>query len=195
MRLYLVRHGQSEGNVAKTFHGHTDYPLTELGREQARQAGEKLKDTAFVRCVASDLSRAWDTALSCVAGRGMIPERCPGLREQFVGEMEGLSWDEMDRRYPGVREAYISDWFHTTPPGGESPEEMARRVGDCVDEIVGRGEDTLLVAHNGSLSLVLAHLGIAGEKELLHPGWFFQQGCYTALDVTGGKGTLLGFNL
>lgn len=51
MRLYLVRHGQSEGNVAKTFHGHTDYPLTELGREQARQAGEKLKDTAFVRCV------------------------------------------------------------------------------------------------------------------------------------------------
>ena len=84
MRLYLVRHGQSEGNVAKTFHGHTDYPLTELGREQARQAGEKLKDTAFVRCVASDLSRAWDTALSCVAGRGMIPERCPGLREQFV---------------------------------------------------------------------------------------------------------------
>ena len=38
MRLYLVRHGQSEGNVAKTFHGHTDYPLTELGREQARQA-------------------------------------------------------------------------------------------------------------------------------------------------------------
>ena len=118
MRLYLVRHGQSEGNVAKTFHGHTDYPLTELGREQARQAGEKLKDTAFVRCVASDLSRAWDTALSCVAGRGMIPERCPGLREQFVGEMEGLSWDEMERRYPGVREAYISDWFHTTPPRG-----------------------------------------------------------------------------
>ena len=65
----------------------------------------------------------------------MIPERCPGLREQFVGEMEGLSWDEMERRYPGVREAYISDWFHTTPPGGESPEEMARRVGDCVDAV------------------------------------------------------------
>lgn len=106
----------------------------------------------------------------------MIPERCPGLREQFVGEMEGLSWDEMERRYPGVREAYISDWFHTTPPGGESPEEMARRVGDCVDEIVGRGEDTLLVAHNGSLSLVLAHLGIAGEKELLHPGLVFPAG-------------------
>ena len=86
---------------------------------------------------------------------------------------------------------------HTYPTGStlRRPEEMARRVGDCVDEIVGRGEDTLLVAHNGSLSLVLAHLGIAGEKELLHPGWFFQQGCYTALDVTGGKGTLLGFNL
>ena len=43
MRLYLVRHGQSEGNVAKTFHGHTDYPLTELGREQARGEAERYR--------------------------------------------------------------------------------------------------------------------------------------------------------
>lgn len=195
MYLYLVRHGQSEGNVAKTFHGHTDYPLTPLGREQARQAGEKLRDTPFARCVASDLSRAWDTALACVAGRGIVPERCPGLREQFVGEMEGLSWEEMERRCPGVREAYISDWFHTTPPGGESPEEMACRVGICVDEILRRGEDTLIVAHNGSLSLALERLGVVGREELLRPDWFFRQGCYTALEVTEGKGTLLGFNL
>ena len=77
MYLYLVRHGQSEGNVAKTFHGHIDYPLTPLGREQARQAGEKLKAVSFSRCVASDLSRAWDTALACVEGRGIVPECCP----------------------------------------------------------------------------------------------------------------------
>lgn len=102
-------------------------------------------------------------------------------------------------RWSGVIPAFGR---HTYPTGstlrrpeGNPRRRWPRRVGDCVDEIVGRGEDTLLVAHNGSLSLVLAHLGIAGEKELLHPGWFFQQGCYTALDVTGGKGTLLGFNL
>lgn len=195
MYLYLVRHGQSEGNVAKTFHGHIDYPLTPLGREQARQAGEKLKAVSFSRCVASDLSRAWDTALACVEGRGIVPECCPGLREQFVGDAEGLTWEEMGQRFPGIREMYISDWSHTTPPGGEPPEEMARRVGACVDDILRRGEDTLVVAHNGSLSMALAHLGVLGEKELFRPERFFRQGCYTAVEVADGKGALLGFNL
>ena len=44
MILYLVRHGQSEGNVKRYFHGQTDYPLTEKGHEQAREVAEKLKD-------------------------------------------------------------------------------------------------------------------------------------------------------
>ena len=43
MYLYLVRHGQSEGNARRLFFGHTDYPLTALGREQARQAADKLR--------------------------------------------------------------------------------------------------------------------------------------------------------
>ncbi len=195
MYLYLVRHGQSEGNVAKTFHGHIDYPLTPLGREQARQAAEKLKGVSFTRCVASDLSRAWDTALACVEGRGIVPECCPGLREQFVGDAEGLTWEEMGQRFPGIREMYISDWSHTTPPGGEPPEEMARRVGACVDEIIRRGEDTLVVAHNGSLSLMLKHLGLEGEDELLRPGYFFNHGAYTAIQIQEGKSELKGFNL
>lgn len=47
MYMYLVRHGQSVGNVRRTFHGQTDYPLTEEGRRQARQAAEKLREIPF----------------------------------------------------------------------------------------------------------------------------------------------------
>ena len=194
MYLYLVRHGQSEGNVLRTFHGHTDYPLTELGREQARQAGEKLRSLPFSRCYASDLSRAWDTAMACVEGRGLTPEACPGLREQFVGEMEGLSWEEAGERFPLVRTGYIEDWFHTTPPGGESPEAVAARVGACVDAIVAKGEDALLVGHFGSLSQVLLHLGVLTREESLSPRWYFSQGTYSALRVEDGKAELLCFN-
>lgn len=194
MYLYLVRHGQSEGNVLRTFHGQTDYPLTEKGREQAREAAEKLQEVSFSRCCASDLVRAWDTALACLEGRDVTPEVCPGLREQFVGGIEGLTWDEMGERHPGLRERYIGDWFCTTPPGGESPDDMIARVTACVDEIIARGEDTLLVAHFGPLSLILEHLGLVGREEIMTPEWGFGQGTYSAIRIEDGKAELVCFN-
>ena len=194
MYLYLVRHGQSEGNVLMTFHGQTDYPLTEKGREQARQAAEKLREVSFTRCCASDLSRAWDTALACLEGRAVTAEVCPALREQFVGDIEGLSWDEMGVHYPGVRDAFIHDWFNTTPPGGESPDDMIARVTSCVDEIIARGEDTLIVAHFGPLSLILSHLNLVDKGEIMTPKWAFGQGTYSVIRIEDGKAELVHFN-
>ena len=194
MYLYLVRHGQSEGNVQMTFHGQTDYPLTPLGREQARQAGEKLKEVPFSRCYASDLTRAWDTALACVEGRGILPEVCPALREQFVGDIEGLTWEEMGERYPDIRHSFIHDWIHTTPPGGESPDEMVSRVTACVDAIIARGEDVLLAAHFGSLAIILCHLGLVEQQEAMTPKWAIGQGTYTAIRIEDGKAELVCFN-
>lgn len=194
MYLYLVRHGQSEGNVLKTFHGQIDYPLTELGREQARQAADKLRSVPFQRCCSSDLCRAWDTAQTCLEGRGIVPEPCPALREQNVGDIEGLTWKQMEQRFPEVLHPYINDWFHMTPPGGESPDEMIARVAACVDGIIARGEDTLIAAHNGSLSLVLLHLKLVKQEELLKPDWFFTQGTYSAIQIEDGAAKLICFN-
>ena len=194
MYLYLVRHGQSEGNVLKTFHGQTDYPLTTLGRAQAAQAGEKLRDVNFAYCLASDLSRAWETARICLAGRGMEPQPEPALREQDVGEMEGLTWEEMEVRFPDVLGPYLTDWWSVCPPGGESPEAMTARVRACLDRVIARGEDALLVAHNGSLTLILEILGLAGRDQLLKPDWFFAQGAYTAIRIENGAAELVCFN-
>ena len=194
MYLYLVRHGQSEGNILRTFHGQTDYPLTEKGREQARQAAEKLRGVTFTRCCASDLSRAWETARICLEGRELEAEACPALREQDVGEMEGLSWEEMEARYPDILHPFIEDWFHTVPPGGESPEEMEARVRAWVEDTLRRGEDTLAVGHNGSLTFVLLCLGVLRREDALSEGFFFTQGTYTAVRVENGKAELLCFN-
>ena len=193
MILYLVRHGQSEGNVNKYFHGQTDYPLTERGREQAREVAEKLKNTKFTRCCASDLQRAWNTALACLEfHQDITPEACPDLREHFVGEMEDIPWEEAQRRFPGVPEKFVNDWFHTVPPGGEDPQEMLHRVARCVDAIIARGEDTLLVSHFGTMSLIAVHLGVMTEQEVVATG--FGQGCYTAVEITDDGAKLLALN-
>lgn len=195
MYLYLVRHGQSVGNEKKLFFGRSNHPLTQLGREQAKQAGEKLKGVSFTRCVASDLARAWETALICLEGRGIVPEACPGLREQDMGLFEDCTWEQAQAGHGDLVMRLVTDWFHTTPPEGEGPEEMARRVGACVEDILRRREDTLVVAHNGSLSLILKHLGLAGEEELFRPGYFFGHGAYSDIEIQDGKVELKWFNL
>ena len=196
MYLYLVRHGQSVGNERQLFFGWSDHPLTELGREQARQAAEMLKEVNFTRCVSSDLVRAWDTALACVEGRGIEVEAAPALREQDMGDLEDLTFDQAMERGGEAFARMLADWTRVDPPGGESVAHMKQRVGDCVDGIVRRGEDTLIVAHNGSLSLILSHFGLARDSELMNHeyNWFFEHGTYSAIEITDGKARLAVFN-
>lgn len=194
MYLYLVRHGQSTGNERQLFFGVNDHPLTKLGREQARQAAEKLREVEFTRCVASPLSRAWDTAMICTEGRFVVPEACPAIAEQDMGELEGLTWGAAEARFGDHIGALLTDWFHTPPPGGEDPALMLLRVGACVDELVLRGQDTLVVAHNGSLSLILLHLGLAKESDMFRREWTFRHGCYSAIRVDENGAELVSFN-
>lgn len=196
MYLYLVRHGQSVGNEKQLFFGRSDHPLTQLGREQARQAADKLREVSFQRCVSSDLVRAWDTALACVEGRGIEVEADPALREQDMGGMEDLAFAQAQERYGELFTRMLDDWIHVDPPGGESVAHMIQRVGGCVDGIVRRGEDTLIVAHNGSLSLILRHFGLAEETELMDHkfNWFFRHGTYSCIRVEETGAELVCFN-
>ena len=196
MYLYLVRHGQSVGNERQLFFGWSDHPLTELGREQARQAAEKLREVSFTRCLSSDLSRAWDTARICVEGRGVEVEAAPALREQDLGALENLTFAQARERHGEAFERMLGDWTRVDPPGGESVAHMKERIAQCVDGVVRRGEDTLIVAHNGSLSLILSHFGLAQECELMNHNynWFFEHGTYSVIRVEDTGAELVHFN-
>ena len=196
MYLYLVRHGQSVGNEKQLCFGRSDHPLTELGREQARQAAQMLKEVNFTRCVSSDLIRAWDTARICAEGRGVEVEAAPALREQDMGDLEDLTFAQALERCGEAFARMLADWTRVDPPGGESVAHMKERIGQCVDGIVRRGEDTLIVAHNGSLSLILSHFGLANEDELMDHkfNWFFQHGTYSVIRVEENGAELVYFN-
>jgi broad specificity phosphatase PhoE len=102
-RILLLRHGQSEWNALGRWQGQADPPLSDLGRQQAHHAGNRLADggSRFRVAFASDLRRAAETA-RIIALRLEIEVRPePALRERHVGSWEGLTRDEIEARWPG----------------------------------------------------------------------------------------------
>ncbi len=155
MRLTLVRHGQSVSNRAGRWQGQGDSPLSELGRAQAAALGRRLEGTSFDRVIASDLSRAADTA----AALGREVQLDPSWRELDLGRWEGLTREEVARRWPDEVAALRAG--EDIPVGGaESWGDLARRTAAALDALRARcpDEDVLLVAHGGVIITLLSQL-------------------------------------
>lgn len=200
MKLYLIRHGQSEGNVRDLWYGHNDLPLTERGRQQAAQVGEKLKHIPLAAAYISPLQRAAETARIALTGREELPRvMMPDLMEQNMGELETLSVAEIRARDPEYLAQLLSNWVHTPPTGGEPFDTgVAPRVARALDAIIAKGEDCAIFAHNGPLCFAMTYL--LGLPLECAPRFYFHQGCYTLIQLdcacTDQQGAVLqGFNL
>lgn len=192
MKLYLARHGESEGNVKGLLYGRTDCPLTECGRADAAALGERLKDVEIMRCYASPLSRAAETARIALSGRDVPITLLDGLMEQDMGELENTEFERMLALYPEAIGAMLEDWTKVTPPGGESYEQVRARAMECVRAIIAGEGDALIVSHNGALSAVMASLLDAGAGSV--DKFWFIHGCYSCLEVRDGRVRLVCFN-
>jgi broad specificity phosphatase PhoE len=151
--LYLIRHGETEWNEAGLLQGQTDVPLTEVGRRQALCLAARLKDFSVTSVYASPLARAFESATLIFPGRTIVP--LPGLMERHLGELQGLTREEAAKRFPPYASAGTS-LLEEAPPGGESMAEFSARVLAAYQAM--RGDDVAVVAHGGSISVLLAHL-------------------------------------
>jgi probable phosphoglycerate mutase len=167
-RLWLVRHGQSEWNLAHRIQGQSYLAgsLTPAGREQAAQAAAQLSDQApaAVAIVSSDLARTAETA-AIIAGRLGLPlEFDPGLREQDLGTLEGTSSVTADRpaNAPGDAAFDVINQFYdepyTLPPGGESVAQMYDRVHRTLRRLAAArpGAELIVVTHGGPVRVATA---------------------------------------
>jgi broad specificity phosphatase PhoE len=139
VKLYLVRHGQSTGNVGGTLMGQSDHPLTALGEAQARAAAVRLAPFGPMPVYHSVLPRAAATAAYIVAAWGadeqpaLFPD--PRLREISLGYYEGRSWEEFEAD-EALTAAFAEDPYSTALPGGESLEHLVDRVTAAVRDIL-----------------------------------------------------------
>ena len=126
-RFVVVRHGQTQWNVEARVQGHGDSPLTAQGLAQADAIGERLARERFDVLVASDLGRAMGTAerIARRCNLAVVPD--PRLRERDFGAGEGLTYEEIDARWPNV----FSRTGEVDPdlaiPGGESRRQFHDR--------------------------------------------------------------------
>ena len=146
--LLLVRHGETDWNAAGRLQGHTDRPLNEYGRRQARELADRLAGDGIHAVYASDLARARETAEILGARLGLDVVVDPDLREKDWGSWEGLTSDERAR----------------VEFEGESTEAHRERVLRALHRIVEAhpGERVAVVSHGGSLRRIQAAVsGIA----------------------------------
>jgi glucosyl-3-phosphoglycerate phosphatase len=156
-RLILLRHGQTDYNVAGRMQGHLDSVLTPVGHEQAAEAAPVIAALCPDRVISSDLRRAVDTAEVVGAACGLPVKFDARLRETHLGRWQGHTVAEIDHDYPGAIATWRSDptW---APPGGESRVAVVERSRPVVDELDAEFDapddstTVLLVAHGGLIA-------------------------------------------
>jgi broad specificity phosphatase PhoE len=152
--IYLIRHGETLWNRERRIQGHQDVPLSETGLEQARRLGKYLRGIHFHGMYASDLQRAVQTAEEVIAGRNLSVHTFPSLRERYLGEWEGLSFESLKKQYP---EDWQTVWNRGGKYGVEPTEEIRARMMAALGGICREhpGQRVAVVSHGRSINTVL----------------------------------------
>ena len=173
-QLTLVRHGQSTYNLENRFTGSLDVPLTLLGEDEARLAGQKLKDFRFDVAYTSTLVRAWETLriiLEEIEQTSLPIIKNSALNERMYGSLQGLNKAETALKYG---EAQIEIWrrsYEVRPPDGESLEDTYHRTVPYyqweIEPKLKTGKNVLIVAHGNSLRALKMYLENISPEEIV----------------------------
>ena len=164
--LCLLRHGESLWNKENRFTGWVDVPLTDQGRREAHEAGQRLRKSGIEYHVAytSVLSRAIETLDICLQEMNAFPPviKDGHLNERHYGDLQGLNKAGAARAF-GEEQVHL--WrrsYSVKPPNGESLEDTQKRTipffKNCILTDMASGKNVLVVAHGNSLRSIVMHL-------------------------------------
>jgi broad specificity phosphatase PhoE len=161
LKFYLVRHGETEWNKLGKFQGVTDVTLNERGISQAMESAQAAADWGCSAIYSSPLSRTMRVAeeIGRLTSTPVVSKA--GLMELSLGDLEGVTGEEMRRGWPEVYEAWRDSPEQTAMPNGESLAQLQERAWEAIVEIEeahGDDESIVVVSHNFAIRTVICAL-------------------------------------
>ena len=162
MKLLLVRHGETDWNLARRYQSYSDVPLNQTGIQQAQSLAKRLAQEKIGILYSSDLSRATETA-KCIAQEYepvLAIRSDPRWRELSFGKWEGLNHTELQAHWQAEADAWYADPMNVAPPDGETLLQMSKRLQTGLDELKDNHQDeaVLIVSHAGVIQVLLCRL-------------------------------------
>jgi probable phosphoglycerate mutase len=161
VKLFLVRHGETEWNKLGRFQGQNDNSLNELGLAQARDTARAAISWKPAALYSSPLCRTMQVAeeISRLVGISVIPD--PRLKELDLGELEGVTGEEMRTGWPKVYQTWRNDPQAVMMPGGESLVQLQERTWQALQSLEnahGQGDVIVVVSHNFAIRALCGKL-------------------------------------
>ena len=159
MKLHLVRHGETDINASGRLQGTTNSTLTPRGHAQARELAVAGLTWDAVAVYSSPLQRARGVACAIGDLSGLDVTDEPRIIEMDMGDLEGVTVQEMRDGWPDLYQGWRRDASSVTMPGGESLGDVQLRAMAAIDEIDERYEadDTIIaVTHNFTIRCIVA---------------------------------------
>lgn len=192
----MIRHGETEWNVRKRVQGHSDIPLNDEGRRLAHVTSDAIADIPFTRVYTSPLKRAYETAMIIKGERDIPVIEDTRIMEIGFGEYEGLSCAREDYNIPdsNFMNFFERPELYKPPKGAESIEELCKRTGDFLEEIMHNkdiGDEAILVStHGAALRGLLSNINNIELKDFWRGG--VHKNCaVTIVDVEDGKAYMI----
>ncbi len=158
MKIYLIRHGETESNLLKRYCGSFEDSLTAKGVQQAEDLSLKLRDVKFNKIYTSPLDRAVKSCQIIIPDGSYVKDE--RLKEMSFGIFENKSYAEIKELYPKELEKWSLDWKGYALPQGESCQEAFLRVSSFMKELERNEslDNVLLVAHGGIIKLIYCYI-------------------------------------
>ena len=169
MRLTLVRHGETLWNQTNKIQGITDIALSQRGAEQASKLALALQYENFDRIISSPLKRAYETARAIAIHHKPSIHVENDLHELNAGELEGLTFTDLQMRYAEFLNKWMIDHSSVSMPQGESLQEVQDRVWPIIERIAATSENALVVSHSFVIITILCkvrNLSLSHSKEM-----------------------------
>lgn len=157
MKLFFIRHGQTDWNLEGKIQGSTDIELNATGIIQAEELSRKVLDCnyKFSRIYSSQQKRAVKTAEILSKSANVEYMTIKGLQEINLGGWEGLSWPEVKGKFPKEYEEWYNKRRYTRPPKGESYQDMLERVLLIVHKIINENQDDVAIVTHSAVIMCL----------------------------------------